>query len=89
MHLLIFRLEEINRVVVRAAAHKYEKILNPIGDTETQQILVKFGSFLHVVYSQSEMTQFLRDDAAAAKVLTGRLHSYVQLNYVPLGIAQL
>src|SRR5256885_179100 len=89
VHLLIFRLQEINGMVVGTAAQKDEKIFNPVGDTETQCVLVKFGSPLHIVYSHSEMTQFLRDDAAAAKVLLRRLHSGIQLYRIALGIAQL
>ena len=76
-------------MVVGTAAHKYEKIFNPIGDTETQYVLIKIGSFLHVVYSHSEMTQFLGDDAVAAKVLPCWLHSGIQLNGIARGIAQL
>ena len=76
-------------MVVGTAAQKDEKIFNPVGDAETQYVLVKFGSSLHIVYCHSEMTQFLRDDAAAAKVLPRRLHSGVQLNCIALGIAQL
>ena len=75
-------------MVVGTAAHKYEKIFNPVGDAETQDFLVKFGSPLHIMYSHSEMTQFLGDDAVAAKVLPCRLHSGIQLNCVALGIAQ-
>ena len=76
-------------MVVRTAAHKHEKIFNPVGDAETQYVLIKIGSSLHIVYSHGEMTQFLRDDAAAAKVLPRRLHSGIQLNRIALGIAQL
>ena len=76
-------------MVVGAAAQKDEKIFNPVGDAETQYVLVKFGSLLHIMYSHGEMTQFLRDDAAAAKVLPRRLHSGVQLNRSALWIAQL
>ncbi len=76
-------------MVVGTAAHKYEKIFNPIGDAETQYILVKFSSSLHIMYRQGEMAQFLWDDAAAAKILPRRLHSDVQLNRIALGIAQL
>ena len=76
-------------MVVRAAAQKDEKIFNPIGGAETQYVLIKIGSFLHIVYSHGEMAQFLRDDAAAAKVLPRRLHCGVQLNRIALGIAQL
>ena len=76
-------------MVVGTAAHKYEKIFNPVGDAETQYVLVKFGSALYIVYCHGEMTQFLRDNAAAAKVLPRRLHSGVQLNRSALWIAQL
>ena len=76
-------------MMVGTAAQKDEKIFNPIGDAETQDVLVKFGSFLHIMYCQGEMTQFLRNDATAAKVLPRRLHSGVQLNRIALGIAQL
>ena len=76
-------------MVVGTAAQKDEKIFNPVGDAETQYVLVKFGSSLYIVYRHGEMTQFLRDDAAAAKVLPRRLHSGVQLNRIALGIAQL
>jgi len=76
-------------MVVGTAAQKDEKIFNPVGDAETQYVLVKFGSSLHIMYSHSEMTQFLRDDAAAAKVLLRRLHSGIQLNRIALGIGQL
>ena len=89
MHLLIFRLQEINGMVIGTAAQKDEKIFNPVGDTETQCVLVKFGSPLHIMYRQGEMAQFLWDDAAAAKILPRRLHSDVQLNRIALGIAQL
>ncbi len=89
VHLLIFRLQEINGVVVGAAAQKDEKIFNPVGDAETQYVLVKFGGSLYIVYSHSEMTQFLWDDATAAKVLPRRLLSSVQLNCIALGIAKL
>ena len=76
-------------MMVGTAAQKNEKIFNPIGDAETQYILVKFGSFLYIVYCYGEMTQFLGDDAAAAKVLPCRLHSGVQLNCIALGIVKL
>ncbi len=76
-------------MVVGTAAHKYEKIFNPVGYAETQYVLVKFGRSLYIVYCQGEMTQFLRGDADAAKVLPRRLHSGVQLNRIALGIAQL
>ena len=76
-------------MVVGTAAQKDEKIFNPVGDAETQYVLVKFGSPLHIVYSHGEMTQFLRDDATAAKVLPRRLLSSVQLNRIALGIAKL
>ena len=64
-------------MMVGTAAHKYEKVFNPVGDAETQYVLVKFGSSLYIVYSHGEMAQFLRDDAAAAKVLPRRLHRSV------------
>src|SRR5437588_1532842 len=89
VHLLIFRLQEINGMVVRTAAQKDEEIFNPVGDAETQDVLVKFGSFLHIVYCQGNMSQFLRNDAVAAKVLSCRLQSRVQLNRIALWIAQL
>src|SRR5260370_35536130 len=89
VHLLIFRLQEIDGMVVGTAAHKYEKIFNPVGDAETQYVLVKFGSALHIVYRHGEMTQFLRDDAAAAEALPRRSHSGVQLNRFALVISQL
>ena len=76
-------------MVVGTAAHKYEKIFNPVGDAETQDVLVKFGSPLHIMYSHSEMTQFLGDDAATAKVLARRLHSGIQLYRIALRIVQL
>ena len=76
-------------MVVGTTAQKYEKIFNPVGDAETQYVLVKFGSSLYIVYCHGEMAQFLRDDAAAAKVLPRRLHCGVQLNRIALGIAQL
>ena len=76
-------------MVIGTAAQKDEKIFNPVGDAEPQYVLVKFGGLLHVMYSHGEMTQFLRDDAAAAKVLPRRLHSGVELNRIALGIAQL
>ena len=76
-------------MVVGTAAQKDEKIFNPIGDAEPQHVLVKFGCFLHIVDCHGEMTQFLRDDAATAKVLPRRLHSGVQLNRIALWIAQL
>ena len=76
-------------MVVGTAAHKYEKIFNPVGDAETQYVLVKFGSSLYIVDCQGDMSQFLGNDAAAVKILPRRLHSGVQLNRVALGIAQL
>jgi len=76
-------------MVVGAAAQKDEKIFNPVGDAETQYVLVKFGSSLYIVYCHGEVTQFLGDDAAAAKVLPRRLHSGVQLNRIAPGIAKL
>jgi len=76
-------------MMVGTAAHKDEKIFNPVGDAETQYVLVKFGSSLYIMYCHGEMTQFLRDDAAAAEALPRRLHSGVQLNRIALGIAQL
>ena len=36
-------------MMVGTAAHKYEKIFNPVGYAETQYVLVKFGSFLYIV----------------------------------------
>src|SRR5437763_1496032 len=89
VHLLIFRLQKINGMMVGTAAHKHEEIFNPIGYAETQYVLVKFGSSLYIVYHHGEMTQFLRDDAAAAKVLPHRLNSGIQLYRIALGIAQL
>ena len=76
-------------MMVGTAAQKYEEIFNPVGYAETQYVLVKFGSSLYIVYCHGEMTQFLRDDAAAAKVLPRRLLSSVQLYCIALGIAQL
>ena len=76
-------------MVVGTAAQKDEKIFNPVGDAETQYVLVKFGSSLYIVYCHGEMTQFLGDYAIAAKVLPRRLHSGIQLNCIALGIAQL
>ncbi len=76
-------------MMVGTAAQKDEKIFNPVGYAETQYVLVKFGGSLYIVYCQGEMTQFLRDDATAAKVLPRRLLSSVQLNCIALGIAQL
>src|SRR6266487_189540 len=89
VHFLIFRVQEINVMVFETAAQKDEKIFNPIGNAETQYVLIKFGSSLYIVYCHGEMTQFVRDDAAAAKVLPRRLHSGVQLNRSALLIAQL
>src|SRR6266478_9242552 len=89
VHLLIVRLQEINGMMVGTTAHKHEEIFNPVGYAETQYVLVKFGSSLYIVYCQGEMTQFLRDDATAAKVLLRRLLSSVQLNCIALGIAPL
>src|SRR5260370_29841883 len=88
VHLLIFRLQEINGMMVGTAAQKYEEIFNPVGYAETQYVLVKFGSSLYIVYCHGEMTQFLWDDAAAAKVLPRRLHNCIQLNRIALGIVQ-
>src|SRR5260370_12909672 len=88
VHLLIFRLQEINGMMVGTAAQKYEEIFNPVGYAETQYVLVKFGSLLYIVYCHGEMTQFLRDDAAAAKVLPPPLHSAIQFNLSALAIPQ-
>ncbi len=76
-------------MMVGTAAHKDEKIFNPVGYAETEYVLVKFGSSLDILYCHGEMTQFLGDDATAAKVLPRRLHSDVQLNRIALGIAKL
>ena len=76
-------------MVVGTAAHEDEEIFNPVGDAETQYVLVKFGSSLYILYCHGEMTQFLGDDAASAKVLPRRLHSGIQLNCIALGIAKL
>ena len=76
-------------MVIGTAAHKDKEIFNPVGYAETQYVLVKFGSSLYIVYCHGEMTQFLRDDATAAKVLPRRLHSSIQLNCIALGITKL
>ena len=89
VHLLIFRLQKINRMMVGTAAQKDEKIFNPVGYAKPQDVLVKFGSSLYIVYCQGDMSQFLRNDAIAAKVLSRRLQSGVQLNRIALWIAQL
>ena len=65
-------------MVIGTAAHKYEKIFNPVGDAETKYVLVKFGSSLYIVHCQGEMTQFLWDDANAAKVMPRGLNGGVQ-----------
>ncbi len=76
-------------MMVGTAAQEDEKIFNPVGDTEPQDVLVKFGCFLDIVDCQSDMSQFLRNDAVAAKVLARWLLSGVQLERIALWIAQL
>ena len=57
-------------MLVGTTAHKDEEVFNPVGDTEPQYVLVKVGGLLRIVYRHGNMTQLLRDDAAAAKVLS-------------------
>ena len=69
MHLRAGATDEIDRVMIRTAAHEGKPVLDPIRQPETQHAAVIFDELLGVVDAERQMAELERADAGDRLVL--------------------
>ena len=85
MHLGARAAHEIDRVMVRTAAHEGEPVLDPVRQPEAQHPAVVFDELLGLVDAERQMAELERADAGDRLVLCDRRLLGEHIDPVPFG----
>jgi len=61
--------DKIHHVMVRIAAHEHEPVVDPVGDFETEDLLVEIRGLLRIVHHPGNVAELERPDAVMRQML--------------------
>ena len=78
--------DQIDRMMIDAAAQKREVVSHPIGNTESQHVAVETSRALYVGHMKCHMAELVRNDAVRPKCLLLRFWRFKHLHDRPLRV---
>jgi hypothetical protein len=78
--------DQIDRMMIDAAAQKREVVSHPIGNTESQHVAVETSRALYVGHVKCHMAELVRNDAVRPKCLLLRFWRFKHLHDRPLRV---